>query len=143
MAMNVQSGPPGRISPQMNVTPLVDVVLVLLIIFMVVTPLLTKSFGLTVPKKPDDTEITQPLPEDAQPLVLRLAADGTVRINSDVVAAGDLITRLQQAIAVRNDRLVFFDAADDADYGVAVTLMDTARGAGARTIAVLPDALLN
>jgi biopolymer transport protein ExbD/biopolymer transport protein TolR len=137
MAMNVGAGPAGRIAPQMNVTPLVDVVLVLLIIFMVVTPLLTKSFGLTVPKKPDDTEEV-PAPSDNQPLTLTLAADGSVRLNSDVLAEAEIGARLRSVLATRSDGVLFFDAEDTADYGAAVKLMDTARGAGAATIAVVP-----
>src|SRR5436189_4118725 len=123
MAMNVGAGTAGRITPQMNVTPLVDVVLVLLIIFMVVTPLLTKSLGLTVPKKPDETEPPPP-PSDNQPLTLTLGADGSVRLNSDVLAATEIEARLRSVLATRGEGVVFFDAEDAADYGAAVKLMD-------------------
>jgi biopolymer transport protein ExbD/biopolymer transport protein TolR len=84
MSVGQGGGKKHKVTPQMNVTPLVDVVLVLLIIFMVVTPLLTKQFWINVPKK--DDEVQQPQPDDAKPpAVLSLAADGSLRINKDPI----------------------------------------------------------
>ncbi len=134
MGMSVQQGGKG-VKPEMNVTPLVDVVLVLLIIFMVVTPLLTKTFEVAVPKKEEGT----PPPVALPPLVLKLDRDGTVRINDTMVPGPELAFRLQQELSARNDGQMLFDADDGANYGAAVTLMDTARGAGALTIAVIPE----
>ncbi|HSI03325.1 MAG: ExbD/TolR family protein [Myxococcota bacterium] len=137
MGMTVQQGGKG-VKPEMNVTPLVDVVLVLLIIFMVVTPLLTKTFEVAVPKKDDSPPPAVAIP----PLVVRLDRDGSVRINDTVVPQPEVAFRLQQELSVRNDGQMLFDADDGANYGAAVTLMDTARGAGARTIAVIPEATI-
>ena len=78
MAMNV-GGSGSKVAPVMNVTPLVDVVLVLLIIFMVVTPLLTKKFWLNVPKKNEKTE-QQPPPDNQKPVVLTYHTDGTIKL---------------------------------------------------------------
>jgi biopolymer transport protein ExbD len=132
----------GRPAPQINVTPLVDVVLVLLIIFMVVTPLLTKKFWLHVPKKDETTEAPPPPPDDAnRQLVLRLEKDGRIRVNSQDVAKGELGMKLKRALSARRDGLVFFDADNEAPYADAVELMDVARGSGASTIAVLTQEL--
>ena len=142
MGMNV-GGPGGRVKPEMNVTPLVDVVLVLLIIFMVVTPLLTKKMWLNVPKKDDKADAVQqpPPPESSRSVVVSLDDKAVIRINQDIVAEADLGDRLGRIFAARNDRVIFFDAADGVEFGAAVHVMDVARGGGAQTIAVLTEKL--
>jgi biopolymer transport protein ExbD len=122
----------------MNVTPLVDVVLVLLIIFMVMTPLLSKKFWVHTPKQEKQEVEKQELATDPQPpLVLRLAADDSISVNGTGLTADELPARLRRMFAAREDHLLFFDAADDASYGVAVQVMDKAREGGAVTIAAL------
>src|SRR5512132_3775088 len=104
MAMTVGPGSGKRVAPQMNVTPLVDVVLVLLIIFMVITPLLTKQFWVHVPKKDDPAKPEPPPPPDAAPPVLLLVgADGNLRINKEVVTEADLQEKLHRIFAARHD----------------------------------------
>jgi biopolymer transport protein ExbD/biopolymer transport protein TolR len=117
----------------MNVTPLVDVVLVLLIIFMIVTPMLTRTFWVHVPVKDD------PAPASAAPVqvVLVLAADGSLRLNQERIEPAELPRRLERVFAARSDRTLFFDAEPGASYGRAVEAMDLARSGGALTIAVL------
>jgi biopolymer transport protein TolR len=142
MGMNAGDGDKGRISPQMNVTPLVDVVLVLLIIFMVVTPLLTKKFWLYVPKKDDkvDSEPPPSDPDSIKPVVLTYQRDGTIKINSQTVDRNQLGEKIGRILAPRPDPLVFFDAESEAEYGDAVEVMDLARGGGA-AIAILTEHL--
>ena len=140
MGMNVGGGGKGRVSPAMNVTPLVDVVLVLLIIFMVVTPLLTKKVWLHVPKK-DKVELEPPPPPNPdapKPVVLTYDKDGTIKINSQVVPKQELSQKIKRVLAPRPDPLVFFDAQNDAIYGETVEIMDLAREGGA-VIAVLTE----
>ena len=135
MGMNLSSGGQKHATPAMNVTPLVDVVLVLLIIFMVVTPMLTKTFWLNLPKK--DTELNIPPPVDAdKPVVLTVDAEGVVRINKQVVERRELREKLQRIFAARKDQILFFDAGDAVPYGVAAAVMDIARTGGARTISL-------
>ena len=140
MGMNVGGGGKNRVSPQMNVTPLVDVVLVLLIIFMVVTPLLTKKMVLHVPKKEklENEPPPPPNPDAPKPVVLTYDRDGTIKINSQVVARQELSQKITRVLAPRADQLVFFDAQNDAAYGEAVEVMDLAREGGA-VIAVLTE----
>ena len=128
----------------MNVTPLVDVVLVLLIIFMVITPLLTKSFWVHVPKQEQEKEEVTPeqLQEDpSPPLVLHVGAGRSIQVNGTDVGVDELAERLRRMFAARDDHVLFFDAADDAEYGFAVEVMDQARAGGAVTIATLATAL--
>jgi biopolymer transport protein ExbD len=128
----------------MNVTPLVDVVLVLLIIFMVITPLLTKSFWVHVPKQEQEKEEVTPeqLQEDpSPPLVLHVGAGRSIQVNGTDVGVDELAERLRRMFAARDDHVLFFDAADDAEYGFAVEVMDRVREGGAVTIAALISAL--
>ena len=125
--------------PEMNVTPLVDVVLVLLIIFMVITPLLSKQFWIFLPLKPDPETPPPPAAEDRS-VVVSVATDGTIRINRDQVELSDLRARLRRILAAKGDRTIFFDAADDAPFERAIEVLDEARGGGATTIAVATTA---
>ena len=141
MAMTVGSG--GRdVAPQMNVTPLVDIVLVLLIIFMVITPLLQKNFWLHLPKQEKEEVTPQQLQEDPNPpLVLHVGAGRAIQVNGTDVGLDELSDRLRRMFAARDDHVLFFDAADDAEYGFTVQVMDQARAGGAVTIAALITAL--
>lgn len=141
MAMSL-GGKGKGVSPQMNVTPLVDVVLVLLIIFMVVTPLLTKTFWVHTPKQEKKEVEKQELDQDPNPpLVMRVAADRTVTVNGVAVPFEDLVLRLKRMFAARDDHVLFFDADDEAPYGLAMEVLDRAREGGAVTIAPLTEAL--
>ena len=141
MAMNVGSSR-GGVVPVMNVTPLVDIVLVLLIIFMVITPLLTKKFWIHTPKQEKKEVEKQELMNEPQPpLVLRVGADQTITVNGTQVGFEELSVRLRRMFAAREDHILFFDAADEAPYGFAVQVMDQARQGGAVTIATLTSAL--
>ena len=124
------SGPQADI----NVTPLVDIVLVLLIIFMVITPLLAKNIPIEVPEK---TELDEPPDEIKEQIVLKLFADGHAELNRNPVTAEELPARLKSKLAGRADKVMFFEGEDDSVYGFAVQLMDISRGAGGRTIGIM------
>jgi len=138
MAIHLEaSGGKHRVRPVMNVTPLVDVVLVLLIIFMVVTPLLNKQFWVHVPeKKTDNTPSPSP---DNPPVVLRLGRDGNLRLNAEAIDSRALPDKLKRVFAAKSDHTLFFDADEHAPYGAAVEALDLAREGGAMPIAVLPS----
>ena len=122
----------------MNVTPLVDVVLVLLIIFMVITPLLSKNFWIHLPKQEKEEVTRDQLQADpTPPLVLHVGAGRAIQVNGADVAFEELSDRLKRMFAARDDHVLFFDASDDAEYGFTVEVMDQAREGGAVTIAAL------
>jgi len=138
MAMTVGGAPSKTVTPTMNVTPLIDVVLVLLIIFMVITPLLAKNFWVHLPKQ-EKEEVT---PEEQQqdpepPLVMKLGPGHTITVNSTPIEPEELVERLKRMFAARSDHVLFFDATDDVDYGFAVEMLDKAREGHAVTIAPL------
>jgi biopolymer transport protein ExbD/biopolymer transport protein TolR len=140
MDLGKKSGKPGRATPSMNVTPLVDVVLVLLIIFMVVTPLMAKQFWIHLPNKPEKEE--QPTPDDKnESVVVTVTKSGDILINREVVPEAEFSTKLHRVLAFKGQRTIFFDADEDAEFGKAVRTMDLARGGGAETIAVVTEPL--
>ena len=136
-----KGGKKGRSKPDMNVTPLVDVVLVLLIIFMVITPMLAKQFWIHLPEEPEAEATPPPPAHDDGPVVVTVDSEGRILINRDVVALPELQARLRRVLSARGDRTIFFDAQSDAPYGRAVEVLDLCRGAGATTIAVATEPL--
>ena len=142
MAMNVGTGGGKLVQPAMNVTPLVDVVLVLLIIFMVITPLLSKQFWVHTPKQQKEEVTPEQLQRDpTPPLVLRVGPERRITVNGADVGFDELADRLERMFAARDDHVLFFDADDAAEYGFTVEVMDRAREGGAVTIATLVNAL--
>ena len=128
MAMNTGS------QAQINVTPLIDVLLVLLIIFMVITPLTPRGLPTQLPLPSDAT------PDAAPPaLVLAVNADREVRLNRDVVAWDDLPARLRQVLATCAERTVFVQGDPALQYATVAQLIDTATGAGATRVALLTE----
>lgn len=126
-----------RVQPEMNVTPLVDVVLVLLIIFMVLAPVMAKSFWVRLPPKDDKEEQLDRANDPDKPLVLAVAADGKTSINKIDVDRAELTEKLTRMFNARPDNSLYLDAADDAEYGMVLGAVDLARGAQAFPIVIL------
>jgi biopolymer transport protein ExbD len=143
MAMTVGGGASGRtVAPAMNVTPLIDVVLVLLIIFMVITPLLSRNFWVHIPKQEKEDVTPEELQNDPEPpLVMKIGPGRTITINGTAIPAEELVERLKRMFAARSDHVLFFDATDDVEYGFAIEMLDKAREGHAVTIAPLTTAL--
>jgi len=143
MGMNVgaHGGKKGQAKPEMNVTPLVDVVLVLLIIFMLIMPLMPAHFWVHVPDKTDVEDATPPDPNEKQPLVISVNPEGFLQINREVVPDDEFVEKLRRVLIARGERKVFFDAADSAPYSRAVRALDLARMGGAAHIAVLTESM--
>src|ERR1700740_1894434 len=110
--MRIQSSRPNS---EINVTPLVDVVLVLLIIFMVVTPLLEKDFSVRIPST-EQVETTSEVPPDQ--LVVRIETTGEFRINGEVTPPEAYVQALKDKLDPRPaaDRIVFITPEDEASY---------------------------
>jgi biopolymer transport protein ExbD len=131
--------PQSAPNSEINITPLVDVVLVLLIIFMVVTPLLEKDIEVRVPDQEQKNEPPPEIPPDQ--LVVSVSKEGDISINSEKVAAADYVEKLKRMVNAkpRGERLVFFTADDDTNYGKLVTALDGARLAGAETLGMATE----
>ncbi|HEU4409880.1 MAG TPA: biopolymer transporter ExbD [Polyangiaceae bacterium] len=130
--------PKSDASSDINVTPLVDVVLVLLIIFMVVTPLLEKDIAVRVPSSEPVTDVTQVPPDQ---VLVRVLRSGELKINGHPVAMAELAGRVGSLLAGRgaDDKIVFVSPDDDASYGHLVSVFDRVREGGAVTLGMTTE----
>ncbi len=119
---------------EINVTPLIDVLLVLLIIFMVIIPQKSTGLAANVPQPAPDSSSSQPTHE----IVVNVGEHRTVTINTQAVAWEDLAQRLQRIFAGRPDGVLFVTAARQADFEDVAAVIDTARGAGIAKVALMP-----
>ena len=122
-----------------NVTPLIDVVLVLLIIFMVLTPLAEKQKYMRVPEfQPEN----QPVPPDTVPpdqTVLTALKNGNVMLNRQEMTVDEAMQRLHVAYEDRPSKVLFFNAEDNVNYDRVVFVLDQAHGSGVNTIGMMTD----
>jgi biopolymer transport protein ExbD len=130
--MAVRLGNSEELQSEINITPLVDVVLVLLVIFMVVTPSLKQEVPIELPLA-DNSRATQDLTQ----LTLTIAADGGVLLNSQPLLREALVTQLQAIYAGRADKTVFLEADRNLSYGHVVDVMDDCKAAGVTAIGVI------
>lgn len=121
-----------------NITPLVDVVLVLLIIFMVITPLLQMGYDVKVPPKVNQPE-NQPPPTDL--VIISLTPQNKMFLNKEEVNAQTLSLRLTEILKNRSNKTVFFSGDDAANYGEVIKTMDLCRSAGAKQIGIVMEAV--
>jgi biopolymer transport protein ExbD len=126
----------GGLKADINITPLVDIVLVLLIIFMVITPLMTKHVPLLVPKK---AEVEEPTEDMKRQVVVHLFEDNTIAVNHEPVELSALKERLDLALRIQTVKLVFFEADDNAMYGQSVLVMDIIKSTGIRAVGIMTD----
>jgi len=128
--------PVAGMNSEINVTPLVDVVLVLLIIFMVVTPLLEKNIGVRTPTTEKVEQVAEVPPDQ---IVVYLDAKGGLRVNSTILAQGEFVETLKQMLAARSDKTVYVVAEDQASYAKFVSILDGTKEAGAQTLGFATD----
>ena len=137
--MSVNSGRGGRRGryrplAEINVTPLVDVMLVLLIIFMVTAPLMTSGVSVDLPKTS-----AQQLNSDSEPLTVSIKADGSIFLQDDAVEIGDLVTKLQAISKNNPDRRIFVRGDKDLAYGRIMEIMGTITQGGFTKVALLAE----
>ncbi len=114
-----------QLMSDINVTPFVDVMLVLLIIFMVTAPMMTQGVDVTLPEA-----TSQPLPSHQEQLMVTIDRHGTIHINETSVAFNRLVERLQGVLAERENRTVYLRADRDITYGEVVRVMSEINKAG-------------
>src|SRR5690349_2633552 len=130
--MAMRLGNSEELQSEINITPLVDVVLVQLAIFMVVTPLLKQEVPIELPLA-DNSQATQ----DLSQLTLTIAADGGVLLNGQPMLREALVTQLQTIYAERSDKTIFMEADRNLSYGQVVDVMDDCKAAGVTAIGVI------
>ena len=135
MAFQRQTGDPYDHLADINVTPLVDVMLVLLIIFMVTAPLLHQGVAVSLPKT-----ATTNLPSSVEdPIILSITRDGLYYINETPVARGLLKDRLRTFLRRRKDRTVFLKADRALSYGTVVETLDILNRMGIENLGMITD----
>jgi biopolymer transport protein ExbD len=129
----------GRgMNSDINITPFIDVLLVLLVIFMITQPMLRKVLDIQVPVE-EQQKNTKPTPQ----IVLSIHADGSMDINTQPVTKPELVARLHEIFDVRPDKLIFIKADNSRKYQEVIELMDVGRGAGVKVFGLAPgDALV-
>ena len=134
--MGMGGGSSQGLRSEINVTRLVDVVLVLLIIFMVVTPLLQMGYDVNVP--PKATAEASAVISKEQLVVTQVSAE-KVYLNREEIETKQLPLRLTEILKHRRDKTVFYSADDEISYGVVMATMDLIRNAGAERIGIITD----
>jgi biopolymer transport protein TolR len=122
----------ARPMSEINVTPFVDVMLVLLIVFMVAAPLLTSGVPIDLPQAD-----AQPLAIEKEPITISIDGEGRIFLKEDEVQIGDLVTKLNALATTGLDERIYVRGDRTANYGTIMQVMGTINGAGYRRIALV------
>jgi biopolymer transport protein ExbD len=133
MAMSMGGG--GGVKAEINVTPLVDVMLVLLIIMMIVAPLLNQGVALQLPQAQNSAE----MPETQGQTVLAITAEGTYWVDTIQVPLSGLRNRIDEVLATKTEQLVIIKADDEAEYGLIMEALDQLRLSGIEDIGLIAE----
>ena len=134
MAMDVGSNR-GGLNANINVTPLVDVMLVLLIIMMLVAPMLQQGVSVKLPT----AENTIDKPEQQGQTVLAISKDKSFFLNARPVTEGDMANRLNEILENKKEKIVLIKADEEVEYSAVMTAMDQLRNAGIEDIGLITE----
>jgi len=138
--MAIKVGGSGGAVSDINVTPMVDSMLVLLIIFMVITPMLQTGTSVDLTKAQNPREMADAQKEDA--VVIAVTRDGSLFIGSTRVQPDELTTKVKDMISNRVDKTVYLKSDANAKYGDVVKVVDNVRAAGVEQLGLLAEKLV-
>jgi biopolymer transport protein TolR len=121
---------------EINVTPFVDVMLVLLIVFMVAAPLLTVGIPVDLPRTQGEQ-----LGNEVEPLSVTIGPDGKIMLQESEVSLDDVLTKIQAILQIDPEKRIILRASRDADYGTVAQVLDRIKKAGSRHVALETRAL--
>ena len=124
----------AHLMAEINVTPFVDVMLVLLIVFMVAAPLLTVGVTVDLPEAQSN-----PISETGEPLSVTIQADGTIFVQETMVELDNLIPRLEAIAEAGYDQRIYVRGDKAANYGEVMTIMGRINSAGFRSLALVTE----
>ena len=127
----------SNVVADINVTPMVDIMLVLLIIFMVITPMLQKGVSVDMAKTNNPREMREADQDDA--IVVAVTRDGRIYLESAQLNAERLLEQIQDLLADKVDKTVYVKSDRRAKYGSVVEVVDTVRSAGVESLGLLTD----
>ena len=130
-------GSKGGPMASINVTPMADIMIVLLIIFMVITPMLQKGVSVDLAKVNSPSQMPDADKEDA--LIVAIMRDGKIFFGNDQIPPDQLTAKVKDRLANRNDKRVFIRADARAKYGSVVDVVDNVRSAGVDQLGLLTD----
>ena len=133
--MAMQLGGKGGVKSDINVTPLVDVMLVLLIIMMIIAPMLQKGVDVKLPTATN----TQDKPETQEQTVVAVSADGRMHLNQVAVPDRDMPQRLTDVLETKKEKIVYLKADQDAQYGRVMAAFDALRKAKVENIGLIAE----
>jgi biopolymer transport protein ExbD/biopolymer transport protein TolR len=137
--MGSSGGGRGEVTSEINVTPMADVMLVLLIIFMVVTPMLQKGVSVEMAKTANPVDMTEADRDDA--VLIAVTRDGNYFLAQDRVTLEELATKVGDMVADKLDKTVYVKSDFRAKYGSVVQVVDTIRSAGVDRVGLLTERL--